>query len=182
MRSLRAEHGFTLVELIVAMAFFGFMLALLSVGVLQIMRMYQSNLSSRRTQQAARLAVEEITREVRSASTAETSNFLCLEGQTRVVLAMGGNNSLVKKSNASDCSDISGAQNIIDGSDSIQLREFTYTAIQAVGTVGASIQFTLVVTTGDDALLSGSDCSAGPGSQYCSSTTYTNVVSLRGSQ
>src|SRR5579859_2625197 len=75
--------GFTLVELIVAMAFFSFMMAIISIGFIQITHIYQAGVSSRRTQEAGRSIMEDIAREVRSASAIDSSSgigVLCLTG------------------------------------------------------------------------------------------------------
>src|SRR3989344_4757236 len=62
--SFSKQRGFTLIELIMAMALFTFMMAIFSLGFIQIMKIYQSGVSSRRTQTAARLTMEDISREV----------------------------------------------------------------------------------------------------------------------
>src|SRR5688500_10704829 len=88
MKLFRKSSGFTLVELIVALAFFSFMLLIVSAGFLQIGRIYQSGVSLRRTQQAARSVTTEIAREVRGASSISSVSGvdrLCLERGSNVV-------------------------------------------------------------------------------------------------
>lgn len=180
--AIKQPRGFTLVELIVAMALFSMMLLIISVGVLQIMKMYQSGLASRQTQQAARLALEDITREVRNSSTAivPALDTLCLEG-VQAVQYQVVNKSLQKVTGGSTCAAGTTTRTLIDGSGKIQVATFLPTLIPPAGTA-ASVKVVLTVTTGAADLLSGATCRPGTGSQYCSSTSYSNIISLRRSQ
>lgn len=177
----KASGGFTLIELVVAMAFFTFMMAFLTIGILQIMRIYQAGVSTRRTQQAARVSMEEITREVRNASAIGVAqeNRLCLEG-ARVVDFTRQNDNLIKTTGGGSCASITNPTQtvIVDGAQNTQFREFTLSAINNANSVAASVKITLAVTTGAGA--GEAFCNPGPGSQFCSTTRYTNVVSLRG--
>ena len=58
------EHGFTIVELLVATTVFSVILVLISVGVLQIGRSYIKGVTMTRTQEAARTIIEDISRAI----------------------------------------------------------------------------------------------------------------------
>ena len=178
--------GFTLVELVMALAFFSFMMAILSIGVLQIMEIYQAGVSSRRTQQAARVAMEDITREVRAASRVEVDgpDHLCLEG-ARPVDYQRINDELIKKVGGANCNDLSAATTTTligtsEANNNLKLRQFDTNLIVS-GSDDSSVDISLLVTTGADELLSGDGCIPGEtGSQYCATTQFSSTVSLRG--
>jgi prepilin-type N-terminal cleavage/methylation domain-containing protein len=60
--------GFTLVELVIAMAIFSMMLLIVVSGFLHVVRVQQASLASRNTQHNSRFALEEMVRESRSAT------------------------------------------------------------------------------------------------------------------
>ena len=79
------QNGFTLVELILAMAIFSFMLLIILIGFLTIVHLHQSGIAMRDAQQNARYASEDVVRTFRSATDATVTptanpnlNTLCL--------------------------------------------------------------------------------------------------------
>jgi prepilin-type N-terminal cleavage/methylation domain-containing protein len=58
---LKRQSGFTLVELLLAMAVFSVLLVIMSSGVLQLYRIYEAGLEIRDTQEAARTIAQDIT-------------------------------------------------------------------------------------------------------------------------
>lgn len=192
--NLRNRTGFTLVELIVAMAFFSFMLTIISFGVVQVMRIYQSGVASRRTQQHARVALEEISRDVRSASNVPaglvSNNRLCLEGDNTVEYIRTSAHQLQKRVLAtSSCPsavrpiDVLDTTTVIDGDPhNAQLRQFKLQPIFDSDGKVVSVEVVLVVTTGESDLISGDACDPeARGSQFCSATELVGTISLRGS-
>lgn len=63
-----SEQGFTLVELLVAMSIFSFMLVLVVVGFLNIVRLHNQALASNMAQDNARTAIDEVVRAVRDSA------------------------------------------------------------------------------------------------------------------
>lgn len=59
------QKGYTLVELILAMAIFSFVAVIMSVGLIRLYKIYQSGVQIRNTQQAARFIAEKVSRDVR---------------------------------------------------------------------------------------------------------------------
>lgn len=188
----RFQTGFTLIELIIAMAIFSFMLLILMVGVLQIFKMYQADLSSKRSQEAARTAMDEISRDVRdsngvmSVHTNGTQGWICLDSDSLAIYETTDGTSLYKTSGLTNCSDgnFSGGTTtkIIDGSGVVQSRSFKPVAINDSSGDPVSVRINLVVTTGADDLFSDQNltqCSIGAGAEFCASTTMSNVISLR---
>ncbi len=194
LRRSGSQTGFTLIELILAMTFFAFMLTLLSIGVLQIMKLYQADLSTRRTQQAARLVMEDLTRSIRSAtSLREGGDHLCVSTATGTILYKftAGAGTLIKYPDAkienNQCVPGPTSQALLDPAPPsyLEARAFSANLIKATDTnpavfqsVGLSLSVGLQAA-GSSQITSGNVCTAGPGNEFCSVTTYTNTVSLR---
>jgi prepilin-type N-terminal cleavage/methylation domain-containing protein len=68
------QTGFTLVELLLAMAIFSFMLLIMSAGVIRLIHFYQATLDVRATQQAAREVSDDLTEAARQSSLITVSN------------------------------------------------------------------------------------------------------------
>lgn len=191
------SNGFTLIELMMALTFFSFMMVLISIGVIQIMKIYQAGVSSRRTQQAARLVMEDITREVRGtstipvpATTSPSANTLCLlRGNQPIYYERFSDGKFSKKTGAISCSDLTGATetvlvNPVSGNNELRMQAFKLHKIQDATTGrDTSLNITLVVSTGASDLLSGGVCIPGiSGSQFCATTQLNNSVTMRGKQ
>jgi prepilin-type N-terminal cleavage/methylation domain-containing protein len=63
----RQQQGFTIVELLIAMAIFSIMSVILSSGIIRLFALYQSGASIRLSQQAARTIAEQVTRDAQGA-------------------------------------------------------------------------------------------------------------------
>jgi prepilin-type N-terminal cleavage/methylation domain-containing protein len=78
------ERGFTMIELLVAMAVFSFMLLIITVGFINIVRLHNQAIASNIAQDNARTAMDELVRAVRDSSDVLTpaagvpANRLCL--------------------------------------------------------------------------------------------------------
>jgi prepilin-type N-terminal cleavage/methylation domain-containing protein len=68
MRFRTNSHGFTLVELVIAMALASMTMLVMSAGVIRLYNIYEAGNEIRNTQQAARSITEQITRQARDAS------------------------------------------------------------------------------------------------------------------
>jgi prepilin-type N-terminal cleavage/methylation domain-containing protein len=84
------QHGFTLIELIMAMAFLTFMLLFVVTALTQLMATYNKGLVYKSINQAGRTVLEEISRSVRAGSASSTdtsaiaSGRLCTGGKAYV--------------------------------------------------------------------------------------------------
>ncbi|HEX3082445.1 MAG TPA: prepilin-type N-terminal cleavage/methylation domain-containing protein [Candidatus Saccharimonadia bacterium] len=81
------EQGFTLVELLVAMAVFSFMLVIVVVGFINIVHLHNQAIASNMAQDNARTAIDEIVRAVRDSqgeitATAGPNGTLCVGSPT----------------------------------------------------------------------------------------------------
>lgn len=91
-QSIKNQRGFTFVELLVAMALFSFVMLALSISILQLFNIYQSTIGVRNTQQAARLAAEELTRASRGAGRVVLGTPVAGYGQTSTASGMVATN------------------------------------------------------------------------------------------
>jgi prepilin-type N-terminal cleavage/methylation domain-containing protein len=68
------QDGFTLVELVIAMAVFSFMLLIITAGFMNIVRMHNMAIASNYAQDNARTAMDELVRAVRDSTTMAVTN------------------------------------------------------------------------------------------------------------
>lgn len=189
----REEAGFTLVELLVAMAIFSFMLLIVTAGFLQIVRIQQSGVASRTTQQNARLVMDGVVKDIRQAAQvgvggAGQLNYLCLsKGSQALEYAVDGNGDLrvgvVANPAAGTCPApvFAGWRTLNDSS--VKLTQFRATTTvplkPSLGT--ASVVLTVVSRNNLNALdATQTHCTPGSGSQFCAVTTLSSGAALRG--
>lgn len=63
-RKRKNERGFTILELLIAMTVFSVVLLIFTTGLLQITRVYYKGITSAKTQEAARVVMDEISRNI----------------------------------------------------------------------------------------------------------------------
>lgn len=87
-KPLRRSHGFTLVELVIAMAVFSMMLVIIVTGMINIVRMHNEALASNLAQDNARGAIDELVRSIRNSSGVDWANTdnSGVNGTTRLCL------------------------------------------------------------------------------------------------
>jgi prepilin-type N-terminal cleavage/methylation domain-containing protein len=86
MRIVRGQGGFTMIELLVAMTVFSFMLMIITIGFLNVVRLHNQAIASNVAQDNARTAIDELVRAVRDSTGAVTpivtdangNSLLCL--------------------------------------------------------------------------------------------------------
>jgi len=198
------QAGFTLIELLMAMAVFSFMLLIVTAGFLQVIRIQQSGVASRATQQNARLVLDDIMKETRQASAATSDNTttartLCATASScqTLCLSAGGStqqyyvdNGDLKLGSIPDpggsCPEpasTAGWSTINDAS--VQVTQFAVTTTPSVqpGLGTAMVTITLASKNNLNALDSTKTrCQPGSGSQFCAVTTLSSGASLRGGE
>jgi prepilin-type N-terminal cleavage/methylation domain-containing protein len=68
------QRGYTMVELLIAMAIFSFMSVILSVGIVRLFEIYQAGASIRVSQQAGRTIAQQISRDAQGADVVVVGN------------------------------------------------------------------------------------------------------------
>jgi prepilin-type N-terminal cleavage/methylation domain-containing protein len=199
---LKSKRGLTLVELAVAMAVFALMLFLITQGFLGIIRAHQSGVASRNTQQNARLAIEQIVREGRSASDVRVLGSapnqtvcLILAGGLVEYRVVGGRlyRATVDFNDGFDLvtntckTTVPFATNVPVTSTDVFVVEFVATRTPAPPPAGSpvtppSLNVSMRLSTSDLSQLDAAHtrCLEGAGSQFCSVTQFSSTVSLRG--
>lgn len=197
------EGGFSLIELLMAMSVFSFMLLIISVGFIGIVHINQSTMASRNTQQNSRIVIETLERELRSASTvyvkavpasppaipANSQGRLCLStGGTFVEYYMDPPNLMVgtvsdlAACDASVPTIIGTARQLNDSN--VQVLRFVPTTTAVTGQYGGianiEVSMTGVGTNISELTPDFTACKPGPGSQFCSVTTLATAAALRG--
>ena len=181
MKMHNSQSGFTLTEVSLSMAVFGFLLSLSLGAILMIFHMYQQGTVSRDVQQNARLAMESMVRDSRLASQAGAGNGICiLGGSGWEVFYISGNKLWSQEKtgiNPADCSGglpIGSAKSLM--SDSVQ-------AAVLSGSVANNTLFIQLSVTSDTNLLNGTRTQCDPtktGAHLCTLTTLQSTVDLQG--
>ena len=203
-RSLTSAAGFSLIELLVAMAVFSFMLLIVSTGFIGIIKINQSTNASRLTQQSARLIIETIERKLRASSqvvvTPQNSMLsrLCLFDDSQyteyAVDASGNLRQGTLPSLGSTCPALPGdlsdwstinTNNVSSGAtDGVKVQRFLPSATAGPGVDGGlvTVQLSMTGQGVNDADLNPAKtgCLPKAGSQFCSVTTLTTTAVLRG--
>jgi len=86
------QDGFTLVELLLALAIFSFGLLIITKGMITLLGYYQNSIESRYTQQAARIGIDQVSLAATSSSWfAYNTNAICLSNGSMFYLDTGVN-------------------------------------------------------------------------------------------
>ena len=201
--TIQRQGGFTLVELLVAMAVFTFMLLIISVSFIGIIHITQSGTASRNAQQTSRLILETVERQLRSSqrvaavmdpASGGRLGRLCLYTDGRYVqYAVDGANNLRVGDIALPAFDTCAApsaatlatwQLLNDNATSV--RRFVPTTSVAIGSGldggTASLQLSVTGNGISPAELTAdqSACLPGAVSQFCSVTNLATSAELRG--
>ncbi len=178
------QRGYTLVELLIAMAVFSAVLLITSVGILAVLKVQQNGLASRNTQQNGRFALEDMVRTIRTASAvvADQSvqpNTLCLTlPSMRVKYYVDSATNVLRKAEI-DTTDPAACSQTPTGvaitSSDVVVSALTTTP---VGANPISLELVLTISTPQ---ASGGVCSGTSGS-FCATTTFTSAANLRGAQ
>lgn len=198
---IRGQEGFSLVELTIAMAVFSFMLLIVSKGFLQVLRVQQAGVASRNTQQNARLIMEQMTREARSAFDVHiqpgigSTQTICMVtagglSEYYVVLVSGiprlyrGTRDYNSGYVAGVCQPPTATQ--VLSSANVKVVDLSGLVTNPVPVAGEpapipSLNMTIKLASATGQLdASGLKCDAGFNNQFCSVTSLTSSISLRG--
>lgn len=181
-KSLVTSHGgYTLIELTIASALFGFMLIAILAGFIAVVRINQNGQASRATQQNARFVMEEIVRVARTATDAQINGqSLCLTTPgSKVKYFVGTRDGYVRlfkmeMPESGDCAGFSGHSINPITANGVVAQSFY---VSYVNQKPPSIEIRLTLST--RSANSSGQCDSNTGS-FCSVTTLKSVASLRG--
>lgn len=195
------QAGFTIIELMIATVVFSMILLLCSYGLLSVGRTYYKGVTTTRTQEAARLVIDDIAQSIQFGSgtvyaPAEagfgTAAFYCAGGKRysyiRDQQVSGGRHGLVVD-RPTACNGSTGAQDLVNPAVSLtsSSQEFIPTGMRLsslrIVPVGTDLyRISVRVISGDTDLLNAAhdNClSVRAGSQYCAMSELTTVVQKR---
>ncbi|RWZ79528.1 MAG: hypothetical protein EOT04_01290 [Candidatus Chaera renei] len=201
LRVVRSDSGFTIIELLMAMAFLAFLLIFVVTATVQMMRSYSKGLTIKQMNQSGRSLAEEMIRDVRFASrssvitSAVAQGRLCLGNAVYVWNPPGSTNGENKFSNgqAVDIARLTDSSGVYcaDPTRPIPLSA-TKVASQQVrvpemnvnlSADGRLIKFKFVISSNGDSrpvLLDGRwQCPTGPDGYFCAVATFDETVFLR---
>ncbi len=185
-----SDEGFTLVELLMAMAFFSFILLFITTGFLIVGRAYNKGITVKLVQDEGRRVMEQLTRDMRTASSINTSDLECIAINETIYywsVPIDDTNSaspkfLLREDNKS-CSSrtnnpaASGVQNVLHERLGVQDMKITEMG-------GKFYKIELVLSTNETILIDLTNAIAKcdesvSGSQYCDVVDFTTIVSTR---
>jgi len=192
------QKGFTVIELMIATTVFSVILLLCTYGILSVGRMYYKGITSARTQEAARLIIEEVSRDIQFSGGSPVSNLgatssaYCI-GTKRYSFNIGtkltASNHVLLADNVVACNSVS--PQALDGSAiaagsrelmglNMRLASFSITPVNAGGSYSVKVK----VVYGDDDLVTGTGdtlacVSSGSGRQFCSVSELNTIVQKR---
>jgi len=202
MKRLKGQQGYTLVELILALALFNFVLLIVTVGYLTIVHIHENGVATRNAEQNNRFGVEELVRASRAANgyvigvdPATHQNTLCLYGSGNpmefYVSTDGHLHQAILNPNWADKTvcppkDSSGAlvakpYDKAISSDDVIILNFNLTQVN----VNDSFMLDMTIGTRGNQFDShnNNNCDpTQPGAQFCASTRIHTAVTLRGGQ
>ncbi|HSX01673.1 MAG TPA: prepilin-type N-terminal cleavage/methylation domain-containing protein [Candidatus Saccharimonas sp.] len=188
------QEGFTLVELLVAMAIFSFVLVIVTAGFVQIIRIHQSGIASRATQQQSRLVMDSVIKDIRQSGTAAVGgtaqlSTLCLtKGSQTLEYAVDINGDLRVGTIAPPAAGVCPAAVFTSAWRTLndttgQVTQFAATTTPAVtpGLGTAMVVLTIASRNNLNALnATKTACLPGSGAQFCAVTTLSSGAALRG--
>lgn len=200
MRRWQKQSGFTMIELLLAMAIFSMALVIVSAGFINIVRLYQSGLASRSTQQNARLLLEEVSRTVRDSGSATpvvvttgvggvtVVSRVCLQNGSRIVVYAvdGAGNLRQGTTTVPTCPAPAFDSSWKTVNDStVRVTQFAIDSTGKVGPAGGTVMMTITVASKNnldnlDDTTNKTTCRPGAGSQFCAVTTLSSTATLRG--
>ena len=191
MRNSRDQSGFTIIEILLAMAIFSFVMITIITAFTQIIRSYRKGVVSQRTQESTREIVDLISKEARNSSDVEVKTA---GGGASLVRLLCFNNTVfeyrkagktLKQRSSEDCVSSTAGESVV--SDELDVLDFVADDKSSVN--GTKLGFNLTIAVGTDngtggaGLLDSTGKVCDPskaGSQFCSTSSLTTSIGLRG--
>jgi prepilin-type N-terminal cleavage/methylation domain-containing protein len=172
--------GFTLTELIIAMALFSFILLFAVMAFIQVNKIYVKGITLKRMNDQARVVLNDVSRDIQqhtAFSPASPVNEICFSDGVAYSWTLNDPGKL-SRGTVSSCSGsgdtIENAQNLIDGNTSVQLLSISPSG------VSGSYKIDLVLSTQNQDQLTGTGsditCKGDIGDQYCGVVHLSTVV------
>jgi prepilin-type N-terminal cleavage/methylation domain-containing protein len=176
------QAGFTLVEIMLAMAIFTFMLLVVSLAYINIARLYSASTAARNVQQNNRFAMEQMSRVARTANKVTLSNpdsqgsltSICF-GTSDLFYVVNGE---LRQAKVASCSATPTVYQTLSSPGLSVARMEADTSV--TGTVTLRLWMTSRVDLLDTADPGKLACKSGAGSEFCAINKLVTTVELRG--
>jgi prepilin-type N-terminal cleavage/methylation domain-containing protein len=200
-RPVNHQTGFTLIELMIALAFVAFILIFATTAVIQVMQTYNKGLAIKQINQAGRTTLEDVTRYLRTAApsavytTAMANNRVCLGGVSYVWnlynTPAGSRNRYndntpltfvrVNDSAGAMCSNSSGSYLDVpkaSATDILGSNVWVMAVTMTTPSVSAPlVDVTIKLAVANDPAISGGACArGGTVGQFCATSNFTTTV------
>lgn len=199
------QTGFTLIELMIALAFVAFILIFATTAVVQVMQTYNKGLSIKQINQAGRTTLEDVTRYLRTAdpgavnTSAMASNRVCFGGVSYVWnlyntptasanrYSDGSALTFTRVSDAANamCSNASGSYPAVpktSATDILGANVWVMAVTMTTPTVSAPLaDVTIKLAVANDPAITGGACTKGGTiGQFCATSNFTTTVMTGG--
>ncbi len=180
--------GFTLVELLIAMAFFGFILIFMTTGFIIVNRAYNKGITVKLIQDEGRKLVEELTREIRATSAVDSNANCFVVNGYRYFWTIPFDATIIPPEPPYKLyrdTEISCASPSLDGDEVLVLNERIGVQHMELSSVTDDVyRLSVTLSTAEADLLGGTsganaECTQMSGSQYCDVVKLTTVISSR---
>ena len=177
------QAGFTLVEIMMAMAIFTFMLLVVSLAYINIARLYSASTAARNVQQNNRFAMEQMTRVARTSNSVTPSQTdstgaitsLCFSGGTLFYVVNGE----LRQAQVNGCVPPADNKYQVLTSPGVSVARFEADT-SAKGTVTMRMWMTSRVDLLDIRDPAKLTCKTGAGSEFCAINKLETTVAYRG--
>lgn len=182
--------GFTMIELLIAMTVFSFMLMIASVAFINIVRIHQAGIASRAVAQNARLILDEIFASARQSTEAIVPptglSRVCFQTSSGVTeYQLDDNSDILTMTSDRSCPVITSAtpSALRLNDSSVEFTHLDSVATDPSGIAPGTYFLTLTAASRNNMAAlnpTGDACIPGAGSQFCSVTTVSSTAALRG--
>lgn len=182
MTEAKNSLGYTLVELILAVALFSFVLVIVTAGIINVFRLYQQGAVSRSVQQSTRFAMDDMVRTGRLATNVENiaNSTVCFTFPSKKVRFYMLNNGLYKDEIGASTDCAAGTVASISLLPS-EVKAASFISLITTRTT-KSIQIILAASSQNAILDANFKCDATLNNQFCAAASLESAVSLRGGQ
>ena len=193
-RQRKSQSGFTIIEILLAMAIFSFVMITIITAFSQIIRSYRKGVVSQRTQEATRQVVDLVSKEARVSTEISVGvygtgvnkvNILCFKNGSQFEYK-ANNHTLKQGSSSPSCNSLDPlARNVVDKKE-LDVLKFKPSIKSTSGTppvtLGINLEVSVGTNNGPDSLMNAAKTACDPlkaGSQFCSISSLKTSIGLR---
>jgi len=187
-RQTKNQSGFTIIEILLAMAIFSFVMITVITAFTQIIRSYRKGVVSQRTQEATREIIDLISKEARVSTDVFVGTdvpagvkLLCFKDGSQFEYNQT-DHTLKQGTTIVGCNthDVNAKSVVSEDLDVLRFKPQIKSTTKPI-TLGFNIDLLVATDNGPDSLISGDACDPlKAGSQFCSTSSLKTSIGLRG--